>query len=131
MGYTVFDGLKQYFPYIACRVATYRQLSHAEIIATMHDGRNVLYDDFDKTIRFLPEDSGNMNKEEFCKEFGRRLQKRIIRKGLTQQEFAESCGISQPALNSYLTGKTNPSFYIVDKMAKVLGCSVDDLRYID
>lgn len=131
MALTTFDGLKQYFPYIACRVAKYRQLSPAEIVATMHDGRNVLYDDFDKTIRFLPEDSSDMTKEVFCKEFGRRLQKRIQRNHLTQQEFADMCGISQPALNSYITGRTNPTFYIVDRMAKVLGCSVDDLRYID
>ena len=46
---------------------------------------------------------------------------------LTQKQLAEMCGISESAINRIENGKRQPSFEVLQKMSKALGCSVDHL----
>ena len=50
-------------------------------------------------------------------------------KGITQSELSNCTDIPQYLISDYIRGKRTPSFYNVDKIAKALDCSVDELRY--
>ena len=102
-----------------------------EIIIKTKDGEVYLYDLFDKSIRTLPEDRTNITEKQCRKEFGRRLRRIMWFRGMTQIELSEKTGIQQYAISNYTTGRTTPSFYIVDKIAKALHCSMDDFRYVE
>jgi transcriptional regulator with XRE-family HTH domain len=68
--------------------------------------------------------------EDQCRtEFGKRLIRRMYDKRMSQKELSSETGISEQMLSRYINGKSTPSFYIVDKIAKVLNCSTDEFRY--
>lgn len=126
----ILENLKAYYPWIYEQLESYSERGIFEIIIHCDDGSIFLYDDRDKTIRALPQDYTNMTEDRWRREFGYKLSKLIFNKGWTQAKLAEKANITQPQLNGYIMGKNVPSFYIVDRIAKALGCSTDDLRYI-
>jgi transcriptional regulator with XRE-family HTH domain len=71
-----------------------------------------------------------MTEETYRKEFGIRLRRLLRMKGMTQSDLADAIGITNAGLSGYINGKHTPSFYMVNKIARVLKCSVDELRYI-
>ena len=123
-------NLQLYFPTIANHAVSYQETNDFELTIQCDDGETVIYDDLDKTVRVLPPNGGVDDETLWRQEFGRRLRKRMVRKGLTQQELADEVGISQVMLSNYITGRSMPGFYIVDKIARALDCSVDDFRYV-
>ena len=48
-------------------------------------------------------------------------------KGLSQIELAEKIGVKSNTISQYESGKRNPNFKILKKLAKVLNCTVDEL----
>jgi len=48
-------------------------------------------------------------------------------KQITQAEFAKAVGVSQGQVNLWLHGKTSTSMKTLQKLAKVLSVSMDDL----
>ena len=47
--------------------------------------------------------------------------------GLTQEQLAKKMGLDQGAISHWERGKTSPLRKYHKKLAKVLGCTVDDL----
>lgn len=47
--------------------------------------------------------------------------------GLSQMAVAKEMGISDAAVSMWETGKTRPRAAILSKLAKLYGCSVDEL----
>lgn len=47
--------------------------------------------------------------------------------GITQQQLAESIGVTQAAVAQWESGLTSPKFAHLRAIAEKLGCSVDDL----
>lgn len=127
---TIFENFKLHFPYTAEKTVEYEQINDFDIMVTLNDGSRIIFDDLDKSMRNLPKSSQEMTELEFCSEFGKRLRKLMYRAGVTQRELSEMTGISQPNISKYFNGKTIPSFYIADRIAKALGCSTDEFRYI-
>ena len=101
-----------------------------EVIVKRSDGMVVLYDDRTGVVTKLPSDDNNMTPYECGIEFGRRLRKMMTKRQISQQELSEKTGISQSSISYYLTGQKLPSFYNLDKLARVLDCSTDDFRYL-
>lgn len=130
MRHTIYEDLKYYFPYIAEDAVKYHEVDMYELIIELIDGSCILYDNLEKTVRVLPNDSDGMTEEECRKEFGYRLRRVMFIKRVDQTELSRRTGISQPLLSRYMSGKTTPSFYNVDRICKALECSVDDLRYV-
>lgn len=48
-------------------------------------------------------------------------------KNMTQFGLAEALNVSQSAIALWETGKSRPSTYKLPELAKILGCSIDDL----
>ena len=49
------------------------------------------------------------------------------KKEITQQSLARILGINQSAVSNWETEKAMPRAALLPKLAKVLGCSIDDL----
>lgn len=130
MSNSVLTNFKLNFPYLYKEAASYEEINGYDIIVTLKNGASIVYDDVDKSFRNLPKDSNSMTESECRREFGIRLEKIMNRKRITQEELSYKTGISQGMISNYITGRNSPSFYNVDKIAKALGCSVDEFRYI-
>ena len=124
------DDFNKWLPSIARHAISYHEGYRAELIIELDDGDWISYDGFNRTVRNLPFDSNDMSEIEFRREFGIRLSDIMWHKGVSETRLAELTGISQVSISNYITGKTTPSFYIVDKIAKVLGCSTEAFRYV-
>ena len=129
MSQRMYENFKSRFPLIAEQVVSHRNVSPYEIEVTLDDGGVFMYDELYKTIRRLPRDCDNMTEEECRKEFGMRLRSLMFRRNIDQVLLSKMTGISQPAISNYVNGKTSPSFYSLDKIARALECSIEELRY--
>ena len=70
-----------------------------------------------------------MSDEERMKLFGDNLYRIMYRKGVSQEELSKEIGITQTMFSRYVTGKSSPSFYTVEKIIKYLDCSYEELTY--
>ena len=125
------DNLKAYFPYIARDMEEWCETDRGELIIRMQNGDTFLYDDDNQTLRLLPKDCNSMTEDECLFEFGKRLRKIMFYKGFNQAKLSSATGIPQGVISGYVTGRINPGFYNVDRIAKALGCSIEDFRYTD
>lgn len=48
-------------------------------------------------------------------------------KGITQRELAKKLGVAQPTITQYETGARKPDIVTLKKLAKILGCTTDQL----
>lgn len=119
------------FPGMVKEAVDIREYRGGELLLIMPDGTEWLYSDLHRNVRQLPKDLLNLSEDECLSEFGRRLYDIMCRDGINQMALSEITGIPQPVLSNYMSGRTSPSFYKVDKIARALGCSVDDFRYDD
>lgn len=55
------------------------------------------------------------------------LKNKRIERGLLQEEVAKKMGISQRTISSWETGRTVPKLDDYDRLAKVFGCSINEL----
>lgn len=124
----LYENFEIHFPFVARRMIRCYVSGDDELTVVLDNGERVLYDDIDKTFRSLPSDNSNLTETECRIEFGVRLRKIMRRYGVTQQELAARTGITQPSISNYINGLASPSFYVVDRIAKALDCSMDDLR---
>lgn len=50
-----------------------------------------------------------------------------LERGYTQAEVAEMAGIAQPTYSNIENGKKNPSINTLKRLARVLGCSIENI----
>ena len=61
---------------------------------------------------------------------GEKIKKYRKEKGLTQKKLGELCGINEANIRKYELGKANPKIETIEKIAKALGTTADELRGI-
>ena len=130
MGPMIIRNLKLNYPNVVSDAKDIFVENAYEAVLQMNDGSFMLYDDFDASIRKLPNAKPQISEHDFKREFGIRLTNMMRRKGVTQYDLSCMTGISQSLISSYTRGLRVPNFYNLDKIAKSLECSVDDFRYI-
>lgn len=126
-----FNNFKLYFPIVSELATSFKQTGLFDLTIKLNDGTSVMYDDVEHAIRTLPRDSNLMSESECRREFGLRLRKLMRIKNISQLELSEKTGISSVTISNYLNFKATPSFYNADKIAKAIGCSIEELRYTD
>ncbi len=126
----LYDNLWAHYNYLVKEMEDYEELDNGELLIHLKNGDKALYNPFEDWCRRLPKDSRSMTENECTAEFAARLRNVMRRKGYSQQQLSVRTGISQPAISNYVTGRRMPSFYMIDKIAKALNCSVDELRYL-
>lgn len=73
------------------------------------------------TLRLVPK------KKEPAKEFGRRLVRLRLARGLTQMQLADAAGTSQRGVSHYETVAEYPAVEVLTSLAKVLHFTTDEL----
>lgn len=122
-------GLILYQKSIARQTELIEPYGRFEYLVTLKDGRKLIFDLDDNSIHKLFDRNEDISEEDFKREFARRLRRRLWHTTMNQEELAERIGISQAQISKYLNGKALPSFLIMDKLARVLKCDVDDFMY--
>lgn len=124
----LFEEYKLYNLGAVENVVDYYKFDADELMVVLDDGRKVLFDNFDKTFRYIRPNtsSDTMDEEQWRIEFARRLIKKMNRRGFTQKLLAEQTGISALMIHKYVSGKSTPSIYNVEKIARALNYSVSD-----
>ena len=56
-----------------------------------------------------------------------RIAKLRENRSLTQSQLAAQCGVSQQSISKIETGNGEPSYSLADKIARALGCTIDEL----
>ena len=101
------------------------------LIVKLKGGSTILYDDCTGSCRLLPVGKdGYLSEDDFKREFGKRLSSIMKKLHVKQKTLSEAAGINPVSLNHYVHGRAVPTSYAVYKLAKVLGCSVEDLLYL-
>ena len=100
-----------------------------DLIAMLDNGRVVIYDSVYDKCRELPANPDDMTEEEWRREFGIRLRRRMCSMGVNQMGLSELADISQVMVSKYTRGDAVPGAYNLNKIAKVLDCHMDDFVY--
>lgn len=124
------NDFEMYYRYLKKDVLKYDR-SGKYLIVRLKTGESLLYNSITHYVRILPNDSSNMTEEECRSEFGNRLYDILRSKGISQKELSSKVGLSETMISRYMKGIATPSFYIVDKIAKAIGCSTDSFRYTE
>lgn len=119
-----------YFPDLLGKVMHVREYVQLMLLLETNSKYDYFYDLSNNVLIPIPKSDQDLDKESFRRIFGVLLRRALERSGLTQEELSEKTGIPQPNISDYLYGKHFPSFYQIDKMAKAMNCSVEDLRYV-
>ncbi|MCS7051989.1 MAG: helix-turn-helix domain-containing protein, partial [Thermomicrobium sp.] len=82
--------------------------------------------DVASTIDYYPEESGGAMGDERA-DLVIRIRERRRAAGLTQQRLAERAGVSRQALIAIEAGRLVPSVLVALRLARALGCTVEDL----
>ena len=127
----LWESFKVNHPPFVKRVLEFRKDGPRTLIVKLKSGTIFWYDEVGKTIRRLPDDPDEIDSEAMLVEFRKRVVKIMTARGMNQNDLADKTKIHPVQLSKYLNGKTAPSFIIAVKLAKVLGCSVDDFCYRD
>lgn len=108
------------------------EIGEWDLLFKFKDGRKIIIEmdtGFHRNLFYR--DLNELTEEQERKEFGYALRTMMRRKFVTQENLAELIGTSQTMISRYMTGECIPGGIMLRKMAKALGCSMDDLFYID
>lgn len=94
----------------------------------MDERKRKVYNISDKIIRKNVEETSYNNIEKKCLySLGTRLNKALVNKDISQEEFCKKIGVSEGALSNYRNGKRLPDTYVLAKIANELKTSIDYL----
>lgn len=74
---------------------------------------------------------GYISQADYMNIFAMRVRTILKLKNMTQQNLSDATDIDVTIIGKYLRGVTVPSIYRVYKIASALGCSINDLVYIE
>lgn len=127
----IYEDFVHMCPYVKGQVKSWFTNEHAELFAELNDGSAYRYDYIAKTFRWAESIEVFLNKpkdeREWRKNFARRLYKKMVMKGITQDTLAWKAGLSQATLSKYLSATTTPTVYKLQEIADVLDCDIADL----
>ena len=130
----MWDSLYEEFedrnPYLAEKVKYWYPSGHNEITIKLEDGRYKTFDFFTKTARDLHDPRYNEdlpNEDDYRIDFSSRLINTMRRHGVTREALAERTDISSVMIGKYVNGHSTPSIYTLARLAKGIGCSINEL----
>ena len=124
----MFEEFKRRYAYDAERATDYYSFDTTQLLIELEDGTKVLYDHMDNTYRYIRRvNEYDENETRWRYEFSQRLRKKMQLKGMGHDILSDLTGISTTMISKYVTGKSTPSLYNAQKLAKALNCSITEL----
>lgn len=111
-------------------VESIEELNEWDLLITFRDGKRVMFDRHTGCHRnIFYDDISVITEEQEKREFAYRLRSLMGRKGYTQEQLAEETELTRAMISRYIRGHAVPSALVLRRIAKVLGCSMDDFFY--
>lgn len=131
----IFREFLRMCPYVKEEIVRWRKGEEYEIIVELRDGTAYRYDYVTKTFKWARSSREftrkPRNEEEWRNFFARRLHRKMVICGYTQDDLSYETGISAGTISRYINGEAMPTAYKLIQIADVLDCSVNDLVYFD
>lgn len=124
----IFEDYIERFISDRSKIKDYYLFDTDQIIVEHLDGNRYLYDYMNKTLRALPNDE-DLSEEKWRYEFSQRLLKKMDLSGIGQDLLSQRTGLSRPMISYYIRGRSIPNIYNAEKIARALGCSVEELLH--
>lgn len=118
------------FPFVGRKMSDWYPYAKNEVAIKTIDGKLYIYNTSRHTMRNVPstERYGEYeNEEEWRIEFRSNLRRKLASTDMTQEDLAKVTGISKTTISYYMQGRATPNAYNVFKLAKALGCSIEEL----
>lgn len=122
----ILNQFQLYYPSLYTQTIDWWATGPMSITVKLKDKSRFEYNYMDNTIRAIKTEATS-NDDVIAKSFGYNLQKFIPLSGKTQNEIAQTLGITNAMLSRYVHGTSMPSAGKAFRLAKILGCSVDEL----
>lgn len=123
----ILNRFKLQYPNFYSRAIDWWASGRMCITVKLDSGDMLEYNQLDDNIRWIQRLVDTKDDEARRKMFGSNLQKMIPFSGLSKSEFAETLGITNAMLSRYLHGTSMPSADRAYQIARVLGCTVEEL----
>ncbi len=109
-----------------------KELNDWDLLIVFRNGRKVIYDRCTGYFsNVFYQDRNQITDEQEKKEFAYRLRSIMKRRCITQDQLADILNSTQTLISRYVTGETIPGSIMLNRIAKVLNCSMDDFFYKD
>lgn len=122
----VLKQFELYYPTVYNQAVDWWASGRMSISVKLNDGNIFEYNYVENTIRRIRNDS-DIDETSMTKSFGKNLQKQIPFSGMSHGQLAEKLGITNAMLSRYIHGNSAPSAVKAFRIAKALGCTVDEL----
>ena len=110
-------------------IVEYKAVTPYDLVIEFKNGERRIYDTFSNTWSYVKYESDDLTDEQELHEFQVNLKTLMRRKFVDQTELARRLGVSQGTISKYTTGHLIPDVLMLRKMARALGCSVNDFFY--
>ena len=124
----IFDEFMNNYPRMASDAIDWYPSGRSEIIIVMGDGSKLIYNG--NTQRFSSvgcTDDIYLTEQEWRRKFAAKLYEKMTDKCISQKELAELLNMSQMTISKYLNARVTPTSYNLDRIARVLDCSIIEL----
>lgn len=126
----ILDSLEFTYPDVYDQIVEWYPSGYLEITIILENGIKMTYclvNDLLITVFDPKEKNHNWSDDDWRMNFSRKLNKRMFRYGVSQEELSMKTGISKTMLSRYMNGKALPSGANITRIAEVLHCSVNEL----
>ena len=122
------ERLEKSYPFLCREADDIKELNSEEIVIKTTHNNFYIFNENENTILRVPL---NEDPDEyiFRRQFGKGIRRMMNNRGLTQRDLSELTGLRQPQLSGYINGRNLPPPYVLEKLAKVLKCKVDDFYF--
>ena len=128
---TVLDEYLSMSPSMGKRIINWHHVDPYKIIIALYDGCFDKYDSITKTVRcyrsYAELTRDPRNEDEWRKRFSTNLYRKMILAGYSQEDLSYYTKISTGTISNYINGVATPTLYKISQIARVLGCSIDEL----
>ena len=127
---SIFNDFESHYFRLADKVINWYPSGKNEIIIVLDDGCVLRFDWITKYCQNIiesEEDDYMKDEDSWKNNFANRLNQRMKNIFYTQERLAAETGISFVTINKYAKGKSIPSVYNLEKIARALKCSMYEL----
>ncbi len=80
---------------------------------------------------YLCDANASAERRKYAEKFGQRLVGLMDAADMTVAEMHRLTGLAENTISRYRTGQTEPTLYVIFQIARLLGCSADELLEMD
>jgi ribosome-binding protein aMBF1 (putative translation factor) len=121
------NNFELYYPEHYKKAVDWWASGRMSITVKLEDGDMYEYDRVDNSLRRLRTKDIEEDETLLSKELGANLRKTVPLTGMTQKELADKLGITTAMLSRYIHGVSTPSATKLHRIAKIVGCTMDEL----